>query len=104
VTSQPRTIQSCHITWQGISIAVTYDANWLNMERHGAPIAHLAVEVPDGQRLPFTETDYRSHFLRPDSIEAEGGPAAYVLAWLDYAARSPEWRRHVKASRQLSLF
>ena len=104
MTSRFRNIQPCHITWRGISITVTYEANWLNMARHGAPIAHLAVEAENRQRLPFTETGYRSHFLHPDSVEAAGGPATYVLAWLDEAAGSPEWQRHVEASRQLALF
>jgi hypothetical protein len=62
------------------------------------------VEAENRQRLPITETGYRSYFLHPDEVEAAGGPAAYVLAWLGEEAQSPKWKRHVEASRQLSLF
>ncbi len=67
-------------------------------------VAHLTVQAENKQRLPFTETGYRSPFLHPDSVEAAGGPDAYVLAWLDHAAGSTEWKRYIEASRQFSLF
>jgi hypothetical protein len=54
--------------------------------------------------LPFTQTGYRSHFLHPDEVEAEGGPAAYVTAWLNAAAKERDWKAVQAATQQLDLF
>jgi hypothetical protein len=91
------------IDWQGITLSVGYEPHWL-----GKPnlAAHLEIHViaPEGALLPITNTGYRSHFTRCEEIEAAGGPLEFVRTWLDDAARSPEWRRHCEAARQLSLF
>ena len=95
----------CHIMWQGIAITVTYIPDWLGLAGCGvATSAHLTVTVAGRSPLPFTETGYRSHFADPDDIEAAGGPAAYVLAWLDNAAASPQWKGRQAAAVQLDLF
>jgi hypothetical protein len=52
----------------------------------------------------MTKTGYRSHFTRADEIEALGGPAAFVRAWLAEAAKDPEWMASVESRKQLSLF
>jgi hypothetical protein len=54
--------------------------------------------------LPMTETGYRSHFCAPADINAEGGPAEFVLAWLECEAKSPAWLAAQEARRQLPLF
>jgi hypothetical protein len=51
-----------------------------------------------------TETGYRSHFVNRAVIEDAGGPVAYATAWLDDAARSPDWKEREQASRQMALF
>jgi hypothetical protein len=94
----------CHITWQGITIKVRYTPCWFEMP--GYETAHLEVSAiaPDRAPLPFTETGYRSHFLPAEQIDSAGGPVAYVLAWLEEAAKSPAWQGHVNIAQQLTLF
>lgn len=94
-----------NIDWQGIALSVSYEPNWLSMDREYA-VAHLQISVVAQERvpLPITETGYRSHFLSPAEIAEAGGAVEYVRAWLDYAAQSPEWRKRQEAARQLSLF
>lgn len=96
------------LDWQGIRIAVRYCPSWLDFyERiYGYPLAHLEIDAsdPDNEPLPLTQTGYRSHFTRPDIIEAAGGPVSFVREWLDEAAKNPEWIASVAARKQLSLF
>ncbi|MGA0546824.1 hypothetical protein ACO2Q1_16255 [Brevundimonas sp. VNH65] len=94
-------IQTFTIDWQGVALSVTY-----NPAAFGGATAHIEIHVlsPARAPLPITETGYRSHFLPPVYVEDAGGPVAYVLAWLDQAAQSREWRDHVERSRQGSLF
>lgn len=69
-------------------------------------MSHLTIETiePVRSNLPITETGYRSHFVEPGVIETHGGPAAYVLAWLDEAAKDALWIERDLAARQFSLF
>jgi hypothetical protein len=71
---------------QGITLSVSYCPDWLTCYRqtYGYPLAHIEIRGPCP--LPITETGYRSHFTRPDLVDAEGGPVALVLAWLDHEA------------------
>lgn len=96
------------VTWQGVTIEVSYQADWLGMSQRSADwgIAHLELRVqePQGAPLPMTTTGYRSHFLPPSEVTLAGGAAAYVLAWLDHAAQSDAWRSRASAPGQLSLF
>jgi hypothetical protein len=71
-----------------------------------AGTAHLEVQrvAPEWAMLPITETGYRSHFLPRGTAENAGGPVAYVKAWLEEAAKAPDWKRREAASRQPSLF
>jgi hypothetical protein len=48
MTERARNIQPCHITWQGNSVTVTYEPDWLRLERHGLLIAHST--EPTGSR------------------------------------------------------
>ena len=89
------------IDWDGITVEITYEPDWMR----GVGIAHLQVQsvAPARAPLPFTETGYRSHFLSADDVLAEGGPAAYVRAWLDHEAASRSWRARKDVARQLTL-
>jgi hypothetical protein len=103
--SRPREIQSFEIAWQGIAIAVTYERNAKGLaDSEVATSAHLAITAEMRRPLPFTESGYLSRFVDPADIDAEGGPAAYVLTWLEHAARSPQWRNRRVAGEQLALF
>ncbi len=105
MTGRVRDIQSVQIAWRGIAITVTCEKNALGLADAGvATSAHLAITAEHRRPLPFTETGYRSLFVDPAEIDAEGGPGAYVTAWLDLAAQSPEWRSRAIAVEQLSLF
>ena len=101
-----RTIQIETLQWEGITIEVSYEAEWLGFRRGSdMAVAHLQVRsiAPERAPLPMTETGYRSHFVHPDEVEELGGPAAYVEAWLNEMARSAERRDSEVCYRQLSL-
>jgi hypothetical protein len=107
VVTEPE-YQTFTFDWNGIRIAVRYCQSWFDFyeEIYGYPLAHLEIESiePDRTPLPMTETGYRSHFTRPDVIEAEGGPVPFVRAWLAEAAKDPEWIAAEADRKQMSLF
>lgn len=89
--------ETFELIWQDRKVEVSYQTNWLNS-------GHWHIELRCAERLPVTETGYRSHFviLAPGTGEAE--IAVLVSSWLDAAADTAEWRRHLEDSRQLKLF
>lgn len=91
--------QTHRLDWLGFEIEVRYCPSWLVS---GA--AHIEVECLTGDPLPITSTGYRSHFTRPENIEAEGGPAAFVQAWLDQEASNAGWKKADADRRQMCLF
>jgi hypothetical protein len=98
--TEPRK-QRSRLTWQGFTMTIRYDPASF------ADHAHIQLQVIAPERnapLPVTETGYRSHFVRPEVVEAAGGPTAYVRVWLEEASRSPSWRARLNQWRQLSLF
>ncbi len=99
-------IETYQATWQGIEIEIRFERNWLGMPPTEYHPCHLEVQSvkPERAELSITETGYRSHFLGPDEIDAAGGPVAYMMAALDKAAKSKEWKARQLAARQLSLF
>ena len=90
--------------WQGIPLSVSYCPDWspAYREAYGYSLAHLTVSAACG--LPITETGSRSHFTRPERIDAEGGPVGFVLAWLAHDEGLPDWQRRKAEAAQLSLF
>ena len=96
------------LIWNGTRIAVAYDPCWLGSpgrnSEHGMALLEVRSVEPENEPLPITETGYRSHFLPPGIVEEEGGPAAYVLAWLEAEAQAPAWRKSVERRRHLLLF
>jgi hypothetical protein len=94
--------------WQGITVAVSYEADWMGMSKELSQFAtaHLEIEsvAPAKQPLPVTETGYRSHFVARGIVEQAGGPVAFARAWLEQAAKAPAWKRQQEASKQLCLF
>jgi len=85
------------IEWQGNAVAITCTNNWLNTGYHHI---ELHCETP----LPVTSTGYRSHFIASDELAQFASTVDFVRQWLDEAARSKAWLRHVEDSRQLKLF
>ena len=93
------------IVWKGITIEVSYDANWLNMKGpHRSSHIELRVIDPPKAPIPVTETGYRSLFLPCETIENYGGPEKYVRDWIEGSSHSLEWRERKEESKQLSLF
>jgi hypothetical protein len=86
------------LIWNGIKIMVTHTPN-----RFGET-DHIELNVENRQRIPVTETGYRSHFCHESQIEPYGSALAFVQAWLDNEAMKSEWRSYVESSRQLDLF
>ena len=89
------------IQWQGMAVSIRHVANW-----SGTGFDHIEVRSinPERAALPITETGYRSHFLRGEDLERHGGAVAFVTGWLDHEAKAVEWKEHMRASAQLSLF
>lgn len=98
------TSTTSRIDWQGITLSVTYDPISFGSSVYAVAHLELRSTAPAGAPLPVAETGYRSHYLSPVYVEQAGGPVAYAIAWLDREAAKPEWRKHVAAARQLSLF
>lgn len=98
--------QTFTLDWEGFALSISYCADWSPSFKgiYGSPLAHLEIRSIDGQPLPITETGYRSHFTNADSIEAEGGPVAFVRAWLDHDAQLPQWKAAKAKRQQLCLF
>lgn len=88
------------LIWNGIKIMVIHTPHYF---KH-AEVDHIELHAENRQKLPVTETGYRSHFCHESHIEPYGSALAFVQAWLDHEAMKPEWRAYVETSRQLSLF
>ena len=100
-----RVYETYEIVWNGIRIEIKFERKFLSGTTEGLP-SHLAIECLEPARtpLPITETGFRSHFPPLASVEARGGPVAYVIAWLNEEAKSPKWKAAQASARQLSLF
>ena len=88
------------LIWNGIKIMVTHTPDYCA----SVEIDHIELHAENGQKLPVTETGYRSHFIHESHIEPYGSALAFVQAWLDHEAQSPAWRACELAPQQLSLF
>ena len=103
-----RAIVMDHILWKGVSISISYEADWLGLSASGLDVgnAHLELQVlaPKGAPLPVTDTGYRSEFLECGLVEVAGGLRPFVQGWLDEAARSLSWRVAQAKWEQLDLF
>lgn len=96
------------LVWGGITLSISYEADWLGSGARGSAFATAHLEIwsiaPERSPLPMTETGYRSHFLAQGVVEEAGGASAYVLAWLEHDAQGRQWREQQAKGRQLSLF
>jgi len=90
------------LVWQDHVIEIIHTCGYCRQ----IGLDHLSITClsPERAALPFTETGYKSHFLHEGDVIMRGGAVAYVTAWLDEASQSTEWKAHVEASRQGSLF
>lgn len=90
--------------WEGISLRIKWAPRWCELPDLDFAIAHLTVESVPAERLPISETGFKSDFLQREEVEEYGGPVEYVKAWLDHDAGQPAWKSYLEESRQGSLF
>jgi len=93
-------------TWEGILLEIRHCPCWFSMPEDDLITQHIEIRSQDKRLLPITETGYRSHFMNGDEALAEfdNDPVAFVLWWLDEAAKDPLWKRKAEDDRQGSLF
>lgn len=85
------------MAWHGMDVGVGFIENW--------PIQGFChIEIKCDKKLPITETGYKSHFMDIRNLEGFSDHVAFVVVWLNDAAQSKEWRRHVESLRQGDLF
>ena len=89
-------IQSFSMVWLDIPLTIIYEPDWLGL------CAHLQFRAKE--RLPISDTGYKSIYLSSEAIEKAGGVKAFAIGLLDEAAQTPHWQRHAAARKQLSLF
>ncbi|MCG8328576.1 MAG: hypothetical protein MI974_12865 [Chitinophagales bacterium] len=82
--------------WQEIPVTITYEADWLGLCSH--------LQLKANQKLPYSETGYRSLYLSKESVIKRGGPVAFATGLLDEMAQSPQWQAYWRDQKQLSLF
>lgn len=97
--SDHRYTVSCAV-WRGIGLEIRHCVNWCAM----VGMDHIEVVSAERVPLPITGTGYRSHFISAEQIAEIGSPVDYVIAWLDHAAQSVEWKEAAFVARQLNLF
>lgn len=85
--------------WRDITKELKHEVGYSTM----LDLHHLQIEAiaPERAALPITGTGYLSHFYYG---APEADTVAAVSAWLDEEAAKPEWKAHIAAQRQLSLF
>lgn len=83
--------------WEGIIVSVTHHET-------SKISGFLHLEVRSEERIPITETNYRSHFMHHKDLEDFESAEDYVRQWLDAAATSKKWIKYLEDSRQLKLF
>ena len=84
--------------WRGTAISITHVVRWSD------GIDHIEVRSEGRVPLPITGTGYKSHFTNPETLTDYPDAAAFVLAWLEHAASSDEWKHQAEGARQFSLF
>lgn len=101
----PRYIEEHTAHWRGVALRIQWEPRFLNTNALAQP-GHLQIESTEPCRapLPITETGYLSWFTSPTLVQENGGPAAFVLQWLDAEASGPAWAQAQSDRQQLSLF
>lgn len=98
MASSSSSMTEVRVVWQGIGLTVRCTPQ--RFTNHN----HIEIESDDRVRLPITETGYRSHFLLAEEWAEFGDSVAFVVAWLNDAAKAGEWRAYEAERQQLTLF
>lgn len=98
--------QTFTTTWEGIALEIRHCPCWFSALEDDFVTQHIEIRSQDKRLLPITETGYRSHFMNGTYALAEfdNDPVAFVLWWLDEAAKDPNWKRKEEDDRQGLLF
>lgn len=89
--------EAFELVWQERPISVRYQANWLSSET-------WHIELRCAERLPVTETGYRSIFVPSPDFECDADVETFLRGLLDEAATEKTWVQYIEDSRQLKLF
>ena len=96
------------MNWGDYEIQVKYAESYSPAYKsvYGHAMSHIEIETlnPKKAPLPLTGTGYRSIFTPEMNIEEMGGVEEFILAMLDDAAKSREWKEMENKSRHLSFF
>ena len=104
-----RTILTETVVWEGITILVSFEPDWLGLGAAALDddaCAHLELQVlePKGAPLPLTDTGYWSDFLSLSEAQEAGGPAAVAVELLEEFAQTQTWRVRRARWEQRDLF
>lgn len=99
-----RRIEHIPYRWRGITMQIIYTPDAHGPRTSVYHFSRLEVQTERRLPLPITDTGYKSQSQPGGTIEAAGGPVAYVERWLDEAAKSGAWRAIEAELRQGSLF
>jgi hypothetical protein len=104
----PREISTETFTWNGITVLVSFEPDWLGLSAAGFedPCSHLELQVlePQGAPLPVTDTGYWSEFLDFGEAEEAGGAKSIAVSLLDEFAETQTWRVRWAKWEQRDLF
>ena len=96
------------MVWNGITILVSFEPDWLGLASAGLdmPYAHLELQVlePAGAPIPLSDTGYWSEFLQPGEAEEAGGPLSLTSDLLDEMSANQAWRAVWAKWEQRDLF
>lgn len=92
-----RIIQTEMLVWEGISILLSYEPDWLGLAAafvEPEAVAHIELQVmaPRGAPLPLSDDGYWSDFLSPGEAAEAGGPKALAFALLQEFSHTQVWR------------
>lgn len=90
------------LQWQGIAIEVIYTPIWSASTLDDTVISHIAIRADE--RLPLTETGYRSMFFYQKKPQIWGSVEPVLVELLEEAAQKKAWKNYAKDRQQLKLF
>lgn len=88
---------SFSLIWDSREILVSFQENWLNS-------GQTHVELRCADRLPVTETGYRSMFFPNDTFPNTEAFGDHILGLLASTSDAPACRRSPENERQFRLF
>lgn len=91
-----------NIIWERILITIIYKPRYGEIDFKEMVVSHIQVKA--GERLPITETGYRSIFFFQQAEEIMPCVKEHIIEMLDEKAATKEWKAYKKTKDQLLLF